>query len=371
MVSLLADFILWLFGVDDGHCEGGTSWAAGRATTAGELHRLLRVAHNPEAPLMLDDPLAAGLRDLRLRVDRYGTAGQAARWVDTLREYFFAVVWEAGYRRSGTVPRLNDYTLMRLYDGATTVVLPLLEMGHGYELQPHERDRTEVRAVTEMASFIITWDNDIFSYHKEKKEKKATGYYLNALRVMEEHSGLTPEQALAEAISQRDRVMCLYADLTAHLTRHGSPQLGQYLRSIGHSSGEPRTGASALSGTRLPTTRRTSPPSSATPPWTTAGSRSTSPSSGGGGTSCPNLCTRVRAQPPLPGAAADSPQLEQRILRCQWRQSGWNRCLAPQGPYRCWGTPGSSGAIRWASSSPSGVAATSSGSTSAPCPSTS
>ncbi|WP_236238790.1 selina-4(15),7(11)-diene synthase [Streptomyces sp. CC228A] len=233
VVSLLADFILWLFGVDDGHCEEGE---LGRrpGDLAGELHRLLRVAHNPEAPLMLDDPLAAGLRDLRLRVDRYGTVGQAARWVDTLREYFFAVVWEAGYRRSGTVPRLNDYTLMRLYDGATTVVLPLLEMGHGYELQPHERDRTEVRAVTEMASFIITWDNDIFSYHKEKKEKKATGYYLNALRVMEEHSGLTPEQALAEAISQRDRVMCLYADLTAHLTRHGSPQLGQYLRSIGH-----------------------------------------------------------------------------------------------------------------------------------------
>ncbi|MCH0540793.1 terpene synthase [Streptomyces sp. MUM 203J] len=233
VVGLLADFVLWLFGVDDGHCEEGE---LGRrpGELAAELHRLLRVAHNPEAPVKLDDPLAAGLRDLRLRVDRYGTPGQAQRWVDTLREYFFAVVWESSYRRSGTVPDLDDYTLMRLYDGATTVVLPLLEIGHGYELQLHERDNKAVRAVTEIMSFIITWDNDIFSYHKEKKEKTSTGYYLNALRVMEEREGLTPEQALTTAISQRDRAMSLYVRLTERLARDGSPQLRQYLRSIGH-----------------------------------------------------------------------------------------------------------------------------------------
>ncbi|WP_149181959.1 selina-4(15),7(11)-diene synthase [Streptomyces sp. TRM49041] len=232
VVSLLADFILWLFGVDDGHCEEGE---LGRrpGELAAELHRLLRIAQNPEVPVLQDDPLAAGLRDLRLRVDRYGTSGQAARWVDALREYFFSVVWEASHRRAGTVPDLNDYTLMRLYDGATSVVLPLLEMGYGYELQSHERDRTAVRAAAEMASYIITWDNDIFSYHKEKKEKSATGYYLNVLRVLEQREGLTPEQALMTAISQRDRVMSLYVRLTDHLAEHGSPQLRQYLRTLG------------------------------------------------------------------------------------------------------------------------------------------
>lgn len=230
VVSLLADFVLWLFGVDDGHCEEGE---LGRrpGDLAGFLHVLLRVAQNPEVPVLQGEPLAAGLRDLRMRVDRYGTAGQAARWVDALREYFFSVVWEASHRRADTVPDLNDYTLMRLYDGATSVVLPLLEMGYGYELQPHERDRTAVRAATEMASFIITWDNDIFSHHKEKG---AEGYYLNALRVLEEHEGLTPEQALATAIAQRDRVMCLFMRLTEHLSDHGSPQLRQYLASLAH-----------------------------------------------------------------------------------------------------------------------------------------
>ncbi|MFF3454240.1 selina-4(15),7(11)-diene synthase [Streptomyces sp. NPDC002730] len=228
VVSLLADFVLWLFGVDDGHCEEGE---LGRrpGDLAGLLHRLLRIAQNPEAPMLLDDPLAAGLRDLRLRVSRYGTAGQTARWVDALREYFFSVVWEASHRRAGTVPDLNDYTLMRLYDGATSVVLPLLEMGHGYELQPHERDRTTVRAAAEMASFIITWDNDIFSYHKERS---GPGYFLNVLRVLEQENGLSIHQALTTAIAQRDRVMCLFMRLSDYVSEQGSPQLRQYLQTL-------------------------------------------------------------------------------------------------------------------------------------------
>ncbi|MEU9010918.1 selina-4(15),7(11)-diene synthase [Streptomyces sp. NPDC048479] len=228
VVSLLADFVLWLFGVDDGHCEEGE---LGRrpGDLAGLLHRLLRIAQNPEAPMLLDDPLAAGLRDLRLRVSRYGTAGQTARWVDALREYFFSVVWEASHRRAGTVPDLNDYTLMRLHDGATSVVLPLLEMGHGYELQPHERDRTAVRAAAEMASFVITWDNDIFSYHKERS---GPGYFLNVLRVLEQENGLSTRQALTTAIAQRDRVMCLFMRLSDYLSEQGSPQLRQYLQSL-------------------------------------------------------------------------------------------------------------------------------------------
>ncbi|MFE2140998.1 selina-4(15),7(11)-diene synthase [Streptomyces sp. NPDC059456] len=226
-VSLLADFVFWLFGVDDGHCEEG-ELGQRPGELAGVLSRLLRVAQNPDAPMLLDDPLAAGLRDLRYRVCSHGTAGQAARWVDSLREYFLSVVWEASHRGSGTVPDLNDYTLMRLYSGATSVVFPMLEMGGGYELQPYERDHTSVRAIGEMASFIITWDNDIFSHHKERN---GLNYYVNALRVLEEQ-GHSADQALRIAISQRDRVMCLFMRLSSALAREGSPQLRRYLDSL-------------------------------------------------------------------------------------------------------------------------------------------
>lgn len=230
VVSIAADFIIWLFGVDDGYCEEGDIGTR-PGDLMGALSRLLRIAQNPEIPMLADDPLAQSLRDLRYRMDVYGTPGQVARWVDALREYFCSVVWEASFRSRGTVPDLNDYTLMRIYDGATSVMMPLLEMGHGYELQPLERDLTAVRAAAEMAYFIICWDNDIFSHHKEKR---AGGFYLNAVRVLAEERGLSQDKALTLAIAQRDRVMNLFLRVSEHLRSFGSPQLRQFLDSLGH-----------------------------------------------------------------------------------------------------------------------------------------
>lgn len=229
VVALLADFVLWLFAVDDGLCEEG---AQGRrpGELAAVLHRLLRVAQYPETPMLSEDPLAAALRDLRRRVSLYGTAGQATAWCNALREYFFSVVWEASHRSEGTVPSLEDYTLMRLYDGATTVVFPLIEMGYGYELPAHERDLPSVRAAAEMASFIITWDNDVLSHHKESR---GDGYYLNVLRVLQQERALTPAQALDVAIDQRDRVMGLFLRLRDHLEVQASAQLHLYLQGLG------------------------------------------------------------------------------------------------------------------------------------------
>ncbi|MDI9888896.1 selina-4(15),7(11)-diene synthase [Streptomyces sp. HNM0645] len=228
VVSVLSDFVIWLFGVDDGYCEEG-ELGIKPGELAATLSRLLRVAQNPEVTMLSGDPLAEGLRDLTLRVSRWGTPLQTARWVDTLREYFFAVVWEAEHRAAGRIPGLNDYALMRLYVGATSVVPPFLEMGHGYELQPHERDSKAVRAAGEMTSFITTWDNDIYSHHKESR---GANYYLNVIRVLEHEYGLSPHQALTRAIAQRDRVMCLFLSLRAKLEDEGSPQVRQYLASL-------------------------------------------------------------------------------------------------------------------------------------------
>ncbi|WP_257153615.1 selina-4(15),7(11)-diene synthase [Streptomyces lunaelactis] len=228
VIGILSDFVLWLFGVDDGYCEEGELGRRPGALMAA-LQRLLRIAQNPEAPMLLDDPLAGGLRDLQRRISQHGSVGQTALWVNALREYFSTVVWEAEHRSTGTVPDLNDYTLMRLYDGATTVVLPLLEMGHGYVLQADERDQKPVRAAAEMASFIITWDNDLFSHHKESR---GPGYYLNVVRVLEHEYQLSPSQALDLAIAQRDRVMRLFLRLHERLLPAASPQLRQYLHNL-------------------------------------------------------------------------------------------------------------------------------------------
>jgi hypothetical protein len=120
--------------------------------------------------------------------------------------------------------------MMRMYDGATPIILPMLEMGYGYELQPNERDHTSVRALAEMAHFIIGWDNDILSHHKEHR---AGGYYLNAVRVLGHEFAIGAGQALTTAIAYRDRVMVLFLRMAEYLKATGSPQLRQYIDSLG------------------------------------------------------------------------------------------------------------------------------------------
>lgn len=230
VVQILADFVIWLFGVDDGHCEDG-DLGTRPGDLASVLSRLLRIAQNPEVPIMPKDPLAEGLRDLRSRIDRHATPAQATRWVDAPREYFLAVVWEAAHRHRKAIPSLSDYVLMRLYDGATTVVMPLLEMAHGYELTPDERDDKRVRAAAETAYFLLCWDNDILSFHKESRTGR---YYLNALPVLQREYNLSLGKALTTAIAQRDRVLGLYLRLRDHLLHSASPQLRQYLTSLNH-----------------------------------------------------------------------------------------------------------------------------------------
>ena len=228
VIALLAKYIVWLFGVDDGYCEeSALGESPGELGVA--LSQLVYVAQNPQANLLADDLLAAGLRDVQNELSRHATDTQKARWVDALREYILSVGSEAHYRSTEEIPDLDAYTVMRLYDGATTAVLPFLEIG--CELRPDERDRDDIRALTQMASLIITWDNDILSYHKESRGDR---YYLNALRILEHQRGLTPADAMSAVIQQRDRVLNLFIAVSDESSRQASPQLRRYLRGLGN-----------------------------------------------------------------------------------------------------------------------------------------
>lgn len=229
IVGILSDFVMWLFGVDDGCCEEGIA-GADPHDLVPVLSRLIRVAQNPETPFLADDPLAQGVRDLRNRIAVHATPAQATRWVDGLREYFLSLVWEAAHRSRGTVPALSDYTMMRLYDGAASVVAPILEFAYGYELAQNDRDATVVRALAEMSYLVISWDNDIFSFHKESRSDK---YVLNVIRVLEQEYRLTRGQALSVAISQRDRVLWLFLRVREHMLATAGPELRAYLLSLG------------------------------------------------------------------------------------------------------------------------------------------
>ncbi|WP_151483899.1 selina-4(15),7(11)-diene synthase [Streptomyces albicerus] len=210
VVQILADFIIWLFGVDDGMCEEGPLGHRPGELSAS-LSRLLRVAQQPSAPMLSGDPLAEGLRDLRRRLAEHASPYQLARWVEGTRAYFFSLIWEAHHRSHGTTPGLNDYALIRMYNGAATAAEPFLEIARGYQLHPRERHHPVVEALAEMAFLIIGWDNDIFSFHKEGR---GPHFVMNAVRVVHATRPGSLSGALSQVISHRDRA-------TAHFLRIG------------------------------------------------------------------------------------------------------------------------------------------------------
>jgi hypothetical protein len=150
-------------------------------------------------------------------------------WVHALLEYGLGVVWEADHRSKGLVPTFDDYTLMRRHSGAVPAVQALLELGTDGGLDADQRDSPPVRVVSDIANFIISWDNDIFSFHKESRGRR---YWLNAVRVLSHERGLTLENAVRECVNQRDQATGLYLRIRDHLARSGNARLSGYLRAL-------------------------------------------------------------------------------------------------------------------------------------------
>jgi hypothetical protein len=228
VAQILAEFIVWLFGVDDGMCEEGAIGHHPGGLSAS-LSRLLRIAQEPRAAILPGDPLAEGLRDLSGRLAKHATSAQLARWVTGIREYFLSLVWEAHHRSQGTMPSLNDYALIRLYNGAASAAEPFLEIGNGYELTSAERHHPAIRILIEMAFFIIGWDNDIFSFHKESR---GSSFYLNAVRVVQATARVPLAEALRQVIAQRDRTMCHFLRVRDRCTADLTLRQHKYLKDL-------------------------------------------------------------------------------------------------------------------------------------------
>jgi hypothetical protein len=108
-----------------------------------------------------------------------------------------------------------EYTALRLQTAGGAPTIALLEIANGPEVPGAEMDSPAVRALTEMAIMIASWDNDLHSLHRELRESSA---YPNLVTVPAHHRGLPPERAAAEAVRLRDRVMARFLRLRESAT---------------------------------------------------------------------------------------------------------------------------------------------------------
>ncbi|MFI0352242.1 terpene synthase family protein [Actinomadura sp. 9N407] len=228
-VQMAAHWVYWGFVFDDARCDTGPFSAHPERflTMAGPLQRALEA---PSAPIG-DDPLVLALQDIGRSFQECATPVQVRRFCDAHRAWLFAVAWQISNQRGGHMPDLATYTAMRLHSAGGAPTLAMLEIANAAEVPGRELDSPAIRALTEMAIIIASWDNDLYSYHRESHQQ---GTAQNLVNVLAHHEGLSREEAMERAVGLRDRVMRRFLQLREAARPAASHELRLYLTCLGH-----------------------------------------------------------------------------------------------------------------------------------------
>ncbi|HTF08946.1 MAG TPA: terpene synthase [Asanoa sp.] len=225
-VRLLADLITWLFAFDDRCDEDELGTDPGRLAPA--LAPLLEVidrfgtaAHADYQPA---GPTAAALHDLCRRVRALGRPGGLLRFSAAMREYLFALLWEATNRQLRRVPRFAEYVQMRRHTGAVLPCFALTDLATDGLAGTVDRVDPRVVRLELLAADLVCWCNDVFSYGKERLHDGQ-----NLATVIAYELGWPERAALAEAAARYNAGLAAYGTLEAEVLLDADGRLTRML----------------------------------------------------------------------------------------------------------------------------------------------
>ncbi|MBC3840400.1 hypothetical protein GXW82_09740 [Streptacidiphilus sp. 4-A2] len=159
------------------------------------------------------------------------TPTEFRRITEGLRDWLFGASWQAGNTERGIMPTLSDYVAMRPSINGTRFSLAFSALAAGIEVPGEELYCDPVQALTDAVGFVVSCDNDLFSYAKEDKQDALE---QNIVNVLAQQNGCAPGQAVADAVAVRDRAMVLFLELRDRIARDAGPELRRYLDALGH-----------------------------------------------------------------------------------------------------------------------------------------
>ncbi|MGK5543173.1 terpene synthase family protein [Streptomyces sp. URMC 127] len=216
-LQVAVDWCALMFAFDDLHCdEGPAGTRAGDFT--GFATRLMRVLEAPgTTPPGSMDPFLAAAGDLAARCRTAGTPVQVRRMVEGHRAWFLGVLWEIGCRLRDRTPSLDDYAHMRQHTAAGTATTSWMEIIDGREIPAEALDAPAVRALDELAFTIAAFDDDLFSYGKERwlaaRDPQPSQCRLNLVDILAAERGLGFEAAMAAAVDLCNRLTLRFVRL--------------------------------------------------------------------------------------------------------------------------------------------------------------
>lgn len=227
---LITDWQTWLFLFDDAYCDESD---LGRRTadTVATATRVARLLETGEAAAQERDPFLAALADLRARLLEMASPQQFERFTAQTLGYLLALTWEAAHREQGTLAGLTEYVAMRRHSGGVPTCLALIDVINGFELPGRAWSSPRVRALSEAATDITCWANDILSYPKEMSRSTQV---LSLPAVLAREAGLPIAEALAQAARLHDARIDEYQRLESALLAEGNEDIRRYSADLRH-----------------------------------------------------------------------------------------------------------------------------------------
>ncbi|WP_089157193.1 terpene synthase family protein [Micromonospora sp. NBS 11-29] len=216
-LRLLTDLINWLFVVDDACDDDGLGADPTRlAPTVATLLAVLDRHGDPHAPAPADaGPLAVALDDLCRRARDAHRPALLLRLVGQLREYLLALLWEAANREHRRVPGVAEYVQMRRHTGGVRPSFTVTDLAHPARPGPARRADPALAALDVLATDLVCWCNDLFSYGKERDAAPATH---NLVTTIAGEDGRDEGAALRAAAARFNAALAAYAERDAALS---------------------------------------------------------------------------------------------------------------------------------------------------------
>ncbi|MEU6314020.1 hypothetical protein [Streptomyces sp. NPDC047014] len=228
-VLLFTQWNYWANAVDDWQDSGSPEVGTGAVVEHGV--RLLRTLEDPGAAVLPEGPVTRALLDLVHRTHAMLGPYELRRFVEGTRDWLLGAAWRAARAENGGMPGLNDFVAMGPMANGTRFSLTWSDVARGNRLPADVLCSPAVTALTDAAGFVVSADNDLFSYDKDDHLERPE---INLVNVLAHQEGRTPAEAVPLAVALRDRVMVLFLRLRERLEDGADPQLRSYMEALGH-----------------------------------------------------------------------------------------------------------------------------------------
>ena len=210
-----ADCSIFAFAWDDDYCDEGPTRDK-PMEIADAAFRTMRSFEAHDAIIDENDPYAMAGLDILQRVKQLCPPHLAARWVDTIRHWYFTEIQKAANVARGIRPNLNDYLVTRMHTGATPTFLLNVEIVNGLDLGPHLLSDRRLYVLMEITGLATNIGGDCYGYAKEVV-RTDDGY--NIINILMDEHGCSTEQAFKLAFDIQANMIKRFVELRDEVLR--------------------------------------------------------------------------------------------------------------------------------------------------------